>query len=273
MEKESLIEGFKERLGDRASAVSDRSYNEIAEAALPMFTDDDKVTEDTWKMPVQMLNSLVGQYMHDVADGINKGKDSWLKEQDEANKKAISDAVAKAKSEWEASKGATLPKVDTKKDDVNGNDSSAILEQMKALLSDNNSQLLSEDGAIGKLSKTVTAFMDSYNKQQRAVQESNIRKEISEYLSGKSATYAPAVNMAVRNLQIGENPDIDALKMQVEKDYMSIVKDFYGDGGKPFGGTGTGGTGKSLVDDYIKQRAEVAQKEANDAENLRKSFK
>lgn len=88
MEKESLIEGLRSRLGDNAAAVSDRSYDEIATAALPMFADDDKVTDDTWKVPVQMLSSLVGQYRHDVADGIAKGKDTWTAEQGEANKKS-----------------------------------------------------------------------------------------------------------------------------------------------------------------------------------------
>lgn len=268
MEKESLIEGLRNRLGDNATAVSDRSYDEIATAALPMFADDDKVTDDTWKVPVQMLSSLVGQYRHDVADGIAKGKDTWTAEQGEANKKAVAEAVAKAKAEWEASlKGGA----DGKGDDKNTN--LDILEQVKSLLAENNKQLLSADGAIGKLASSVNGFMENYNKQQKENLESGIRKQIADYLSNKGASYKPAVSLAIKNLEIGDNPDMDVLKLQAEKGYMSIVKDFYGDGGKPFGGTGTGGTGKGLVDDYIKQRAQEAQKEANDAEVLRKSFK
>lgn len=275
MEKESLIEGLRSRLGDNATAVSDRSYDEIAMAALPMFADDDKVTDDTWKVPVQMLSSLVGQYRHDVADGIAKGKDTWTAEQGEANKKAVAEAVAKAKAEWEASlKG----KADGAAAKAEGNDGKKntnldILEQVKSLLAENNKQLLSADGAIGKLTSSVNGFMENYNKQQKENLESGIRKQIADYLSNKGASYKPAVNLAIKNLEIGDNPDMDVLKLQAEKGYMSIVKDFYGDGGKPFGGTGTGGTGKGLVDDYIKQRAQEAQKEANDAEALRKSFK
>lgn len=275
MEKESLIEGLRSRLGDNATAVSDRSYDEIATAALPMFADDDKVTDDTWKVPVQMLSSLVGQYRHDVADGIAKGKDTWTAEQGEANKKAVAEAVAKAKAEWEASlKG----KADGAAAKAEGNDGKKntnldILEQVKSLLAENNKQLLSADGAIGKLTSSVNGFMENYNKQQKENLESGIRKQIADYLSNKGASYKPAVNLAIKNLEIGDNPDMDVLKLQAEKGYMSIVKDFYGDGGKPFGGTGTGGTGKGLVDDYIKQRAQEAQKEANDAEALRKSFK
>lgn len=275
MEKESLIEGLRSRLGDNATAVSDRSYDEIATAALPMFADDDKVTDDTWKVPVQMLSSLVGQYRHDVADGIAKGKDTWTAEQGEANKKAVAEAVAKAKAEWEASlKG----KADGAAAKAEGNDGKKntnldILEQVKSLLAENNKQLLSADGAIGKLTSSVNGFMENYNKQQKENLESGIRKQIADCLSNKGASYKPAVNLAIKNLEIGDNPDMDVLKLQAEKGYMSIVKDFYGDGGKPFGGTGTGGTGKGLVDDYIKQRAQEAQKEANDAEALRKSFK
>lgn len=273
MEKESLIEGLRSRLGDNAAAVSDRSYDEIATAALPMFADDTKVTDDTWKVPVQMLSSLVGQYRHDVADGIAKGKDTWAAEQGEANKKAVADAVAKAKAEWEASLKDKKDKDPAEGSGDKKDADSNILEQVKSLLAENNKQLLSEDGAIGKLTSSVNGFMENYNKQQKESLESGIRKQISDYLSDKGASYKPAVSLAIKNLKIGDNPDMDVLKLQAEKDYMAIVKDFYGDGGKPFGGTGTGGTGKGLVDDYIKQRAQEAQKEANDAEALRKSFK
>lgn len=275
MEKESLIEGLRSRLGDNATAVSDRSYDEIAMAALPMFADDDKVTDDTWKVPVQMLSSLVGQYRHDVADGIAKGKDTWTAEQGEANKKAVAEAVAKAKAEWEASLKGKAAGAAAKAEGNDGkkNTNLDILEQVKSLLAENNKQLLSADGAIGKLTSSVNGFMENYNKQQKENLESGIRKQIADYLSNKGASYKPAVNLAIKNLEIGDNPDMDVLKLQAEKGYMSIVKDFYGDGGKPFGGTGTGGTGKGLVDDYIKQRAQEAQKEANDAEALRKSFK
>lgn len=277
MEKESLIEGLRSRLGDNAAVVSDRSYDEIATAALPMFADDDKVTDDTWKVPVQMLSSLVGQYRHDVADGIAKGKDTWAAEQTEVQKNAIAEAVKKAKAEWEAAQKKNNPEPAKGKGD-SGKTNDDILEQVKNLLAENNKQLLADDGAIGKLSKSMNGFVETYNKQQREALEKGIRSQITEYLRGKNATYEAALSHTVRNLQIGENPDIDMLKMQAEKDYMSMVKDFYGDGGKPFGGSGSGGsgsggTGKSLVDDYIKQRAEEAKKEANDAEALRKSFK
>lgn len=272
MEKESIIEGLRSRLGDNASAVSDRSYDEIATVALPMFADDTKVTDDTWKMPVQMLNSLVGQYRHDVADGIAKGKEAWTTEQAEVQKNAIAEAVKNAKAEWEAAQKKNNPEPAKGKGD-SGKTNDDILEQVKNLLAENNKQLLADDGAIGKLSKSMNGFVETYNKQQREALEKGIRTQIAEYLKGKNATYEAALNHTVRNLQIGDNPDIDVLKMQAEKDYMSMVKDFYGDGGKPFGGNGSGGTGKSLVDDYIKQRAEEAKKEANDAEALRKSFK
>ena len=245
MEKESLIEGLRSRLGDNAAAVSDRSYDD-------------------------------GQYRHDVADGIAKGKDTWAAEQGEANKKAVADAVAKAKAEWEASLKTKKGEEPATKAEGSGDGKGTdldILEQVKTLLAENNKQLLSEDGAIGKLTSSLNGFMENYNKQQKESLESGIRKQISDYLSDKGASYKPAVSLAIKNLKIGDNPDMDVLKLQAEKDYMSIVKDFYGDGGKPFGGTGTGGTGKGLVDDYIKQRAQEAQKEANDAEALRKSFK
>lgn len=272
MEKEALISGFKERLGDNASAVSDRSYEEIANAALPAFADDSKITDDTWKLPVQMLSTLVGQYRHDVADGITKGKTRWAAEADAANKKAIEDGIAAFKAQWE--KDHPAPKQDPPAQTGEEKRKAEMAEFVKGILAENNRQLLAEDGAIGKLSKSVTTFMDGYNKRQREAVVGGIRKEVTDYLNGLGATSSPAVNLAVRQLEIGENPDIDALKLTAKKNYEAINKDFFGDGAKPYGGSGTGGgSGKGIVDDYIKSQSEKASREAQDAEALRKTFK
>lgn len=277
MEKEALIQGFKERLGDNASVVSDRSYEEIANVALPSFADDEKITDDTWKLPVQMLNTLVGQYRHDVADGIAKGKTQWAAESVESNRKAIADGIAAFKSDWEKAHAEQVPsKEDGKPAGTEEEKHKAELtELVKSILAENNKQLLAEDGAIGKLSKSMNGFMETYNKQQRETLVSGLQKQVRSYLKDElHADSDPSVNLAIKQLEIGDNPDIDALKLQAKKNYEEVYKEFYGNGAQPYGGKGTGThSGSGLVDEYIKNKAAVATKEAQDAEALRKTFK
>lgn len=275
MEKEALISGFKERLGDNASVVSERSYDEIATAALPAFADDTKITDETWKLPVQMLNTLVGQYRHDVADGITKGKTQWQSEADAANKKSVEDQITAFKAQWEKDHPApTQPKAEPQTEEEKRK--AELQELVKGILAENNKQLLGEDGAIGKLSKSVTDFMEGYNRQQKEAQVNGVRKQVTDYLSGLGAASKPALNLAVKQLEIGDTFDIDELKLQAKKGYEAIYKEFYSDGGKPFGGSGAGG-GQGGADEELKKYLEGKQndaaKEAQDAENLRKKFK
>lgn len=275
MEKEALIQGFKERLGDNASVVSDRSYEEIANVALPSFADDSKITDDTWKLPVQMLNTLVGQYRHDVADGIAKGKTQWAAEADTANKKLVDDQVAAFKAQWEKDHQAPAKDKETPAQTEEEKRKAEMTEFVKSILAENNKQLLAEDGAIGKLSKSMNGFMETYNKQQRETLVSGLQKQVRSYLKDElHADSDPSVNLAIKQLEIGENPDIDALKLQAKKNYEEVYKEFYGNGAQPYGGKGTGShSGSGLVDEYIKNKAAVATKEAQDAEALRKTFK
>lgn len=266
MEKEALIQGLKERLGNNASELSDRSYDEIAEAALPAFADDSTVSEETWTLPVRMLSSLVGQYHHDVATGIASGKVQW-----EADKqKAIEAAVKAAKKEWEAEKApAVQPSEGTKvaTDDID----SKIDAKMDALFA----KLTGDDGAIGKLSKSVNSLMATYDQQRREATVKAARKQVADYLTEMGATSKPAANLAVKQLEIGDVPDIDALKLDAKKSYEAIYNEFYSDGGKPYGGGDTGGEGGSdeQLKSYLKQKQQQIEKEAQEAETLRKKFK
>lgn len=272
MEKEALIQGFKERLGDNASVVSDRSYDEIANVALPSFADDSKITEDTWNLPVQMLNTLVGQYRHDVANGITNAKTQWATENDTANKKAIEDGIAAFKAQWEKDHLASKQELPVQTDEEKHK--AEMTELVKNILAENNKQLLSDEGVIGKLSKSVTGFMEAYNRQQRSAQLEDIKNQITNYLTDLGATSEPAVRLAVKQLEIGENPDIDTLKLTAKKNYETINTEFFGDGAKPYRGqTGAGSAGGGIAARYIKEQGERLQKEAQDAEALRKTFK
>lgn len=274
MEKEALIQGLKERLGENSSVLSDRSYDEIASAALPAFADDASITDDTWKLPVSMLSSLAGQYRHDVAAGVTSGKSQWATENKAANEKAIADGIAAFKAQWEKTHAVPTPPPAPKTDEEKRK--AEMAEFVKDILAENNKQLLSEEGAIGKLSKSVNTFVDEYNKRQQESLISGVRQQVATYLTSLGATSTPAVNLAVKQLSIGDKPDIDALKLEAKKGYEAIYKEFYSDGGKPFGGSGSaGGSGGADAElkKYLEDKQKIAEKEAQDAEALRKKFK
>jgi hypothetical protein len=99
MEKNLLIQNLKSKAG--IDNLSDRTYDEVATVLLPQFADDEKITDESWNLPIQMLKSMSGQLRHEVADGITNGKTQWETEQKAAQQKAIDDAMAAFKTQWE----------------------------------------------------------------------------------------------------------------------------------------------------------------------------
>ena len=87
MEKNLLIQNLKSKAG--VDNLSDRTYDEVATLFLPQFTEDDKITDESYAAPLQVLKTMSGQLRHEVADGITKGKTQWETEQKAAQQKAI----------------------------------------------------------------------------------------------------------------------------------------------------------------------------------------
>ena len=102
MEKETLIQNLKDRVGENDfSVLSQRTIDSIIDPIMPMFADDSTVTDDTYTLPVNMLRSYIGQYRHDLADGMKNGKTAWENEQKTNLAKAVEQAVSDAKKQWE----------------------------------------------------------------------------------------------------------------------------------------------------------------------------
>ena len=99
MEKNLLIQNLKSKAG--VDNLSDRTFDEVATLVLPQFAEDDKITEESYTMPLQMLKTMSGQLRHDVAEGITNGKSQWETEQKTAQQKAIDDAMSAFKAQWE----------------------------------------------------------------------------------------------------------------------------------------------------------------------------
>jgi len=266
MEKETLIQNLKAKVGENDFGIlSQRTLDSIVDPILPMFADDEKITDDTYTLPVNMLRSFIGQYRHDLAEGIKSGKTAWEAEQASQREKAVSDAVAKARSEWESA--ASVKPAEEKPQETAPAQVSAeeITRQVIA-------SLTAKDGALGQLNSTLSSFMEGYKQQQRQAQVSDIRGMLHSYLTEElGADRDAVVSLAINETPVPENPDIERLKETVKQRYEARYKDFYGD--MPAGGRAGafGGETDSAAEftAFIREREQQAQNQARDAETIR----
>lgn len=279
MNQETLVNELKTRVGD--TDLSDRTFSEVAENALPMFADDSKITDDTWKLPVGMLKSLSGQYRADQKAWIN-GEREKLAAADKASREEFEKNF---KAQWEkdhptAAQSQSKPADDKKvADDKGADDGNAMVKAIMEAIAANNAKLFGDDGkggTIGAQLASVNKFIEQSNAKAKEARIEGVRKELKDYLVGKKANREPVINLAIKDLKIDDNSDIDKLKIEVEKSYEAKYKEFYGDGGKPFGGSSAGGGDTESPDeevkDYLKKQNEKYEKRMQRAEDLRKSF-
>ncbi|PTL34603.1 hypothetical protein C7120_08870 [Prevotella sp. oral taxon 376] len=263
MEKEALVEELKNRVGENDFGVlSGQTVDALVATFLPSFADDDKVTDDTWKLPVEVVKNYAGQYRHDLATKTAEEKTRLAKENESAAKALAEKQIAEFKAEWDKTH-QTNP-ANGKKDD--GEEKSAVEKALEAY----NIKLFGEDGKGGliggKLNET-SDFIASSKKAIEAEKISNIKKQLKDYLvEERKASRDAVVNLSIKELEVVSDSDIDELKIKVEKIYEERYKDFYGDSGKPFGGDSAGGTGNGggsdEVTEYLKKRGEAAAKQA-----------
>ena len=263
MEKASLIASLKEKAG--VDNLSERTYEEIATAALPLFADDTAITDDTWKPFVQTLKSMSGQLRHDIADGILSGKSQWEADAKTAQEKAVADALDAYKVELakQAEGDKTKKAAKEEKQSVSAEDITAqVLNSLNG-----------ENGAITEVKNLLTGFIAQMNQEKKDALLTKTRNALRDYLiDERMADREPVVNLAIKEMEIGDNPDLDKLKIEVEKKYEELYKQFYGDmqGGPYAGGTGGGRDTVSEFQKFINERKASAAKEAEDAQELKK---
>ena len=264
MEKNLLIQNLKSKAG--VDNLSDRTYDEMATLYLPQFTEDDKITDESYAAILQVLKTMSGQLRHDVADGITKGKIQWETEQKAAQQKAIDDAMAAFKAQWEKDHPTQEPpKQESPKQEPSIDDRFAEFE--KNLLA----KMTGDDSAFGKLSKQFTDYMARQEQEKKDALINGIRENLKSYLlDERMADREPVVNLAIKELVIDEKSDFDKLKIEVEKKYESLYKDFYGDSGSgPYAGGAGGGTNTNKeFEEFIKQRKAEAEAAAKDTKEL-----
>lgn len=259
MEKESLISSLKERIGENDfNAISRRSVETIIEPLLPMFADDEKVTEETYALPVALLKSFIGQSRHDIAEGIKAEKQRYESEKDQA----VKDAVEAFKKTLEKE-----PPKDDKKDVKDGTpDFDAMVEQkFNAMLAG----LTGEDGAIGKLSKSLNTFINDYNARQARERTDNMKTRVKEALLGLGADNETVLDIALGSVNFGAEKSYEDMLAEAKGGYESLYKKLYANGPTPFeGAPGETGSDKQFKD-FIARRQEEAEKQVRDAEALR----
>ena len=265
MEKNLLIENLKTKAG--VDNLSDRTFDEVATVLLPQFADDEKITDESWNLPIQMLKSMSGQLRHEVADGITKSKTQWETEQKTAQQKAIEDAIAAAKTEWEKQNPKPDPKPEPPKPEP------SLEEKIAAAVAKAMEGVTGEEGSIGKLTKQFTDYIAKTEQEKKDALVNKIREDLKSYLlDERLADREPVVNLAIKEMEIKEDSDFDKLKIEVEKKYERLYKDFYGDSGSgPYAGGAGGGTNTNKeFENFIKQRKADAEAAAKETEELEK---
>lgn len=262
MDKESIIAALREKAG--VDNYSDRTYSEVAEAMLPKFSDDSKITDESWEFPISLLKVVSGQMRHDIADGIKNGKSVWEKE--------VSERIEKEKEEIK--KTLQKPAEETKA--VIPDDNANIDQKIAGAIAAAIEGLTSESGAIGKMSKQFSDFMTQVAAEKQAQTEEMVRGQVRDYLIGRGADEEDfALTYTLEKMAIGEKPDIAALQAKAEKDYEANYKLIHRNSNvQPFaggaGGVGNGQDSRAEFDKFIQQKKAELQKQEQDADELKK---
>lgn len=251
--------------------LSERTISEVVNMFLPSFADDTKITDESWKVPVEMVKTMSGQLRHDMSGGIAAFKTQFETEQKAQMEKDKQAAIDAFKAEWEKNHQTTTTtstQETTKTEpDIDKKIADAMAKAMEGLTG--------EEGALGKLSKQFSDYLKTQAEKEKAATEADVRSQVREYLIDRGVDEDDfALEYTLEKLVIGENPDVNALKTKAEKDYEAYYKKIHkNDGAQPFAGGGGGNDNPNAdFQNYIKEKQALAAQEAKDAEALRKDM-
>lgn len=246
--------------------LSERTISEIVEMFYPSFTEDDKITDESWKLPVQMIKTMSGQLRHDTSAGINAFKTKFEEENKTTNQKAIDDAIAAFKAQWEKDHPIVDPnKKPEEKPDVAKIVEEKVAEQMKALTG--------EGSEFQKLSKQFGDYLAAQAAKDKAASEEELRRQVLKHViafDDLDEDDAIVENVMLK-LDFKGDKTLDDLKTEAKSLYETAFKKYitkHG-GAQPFTGGGGGGGG---VDPLVKSHIDRVAAEAKDAEEYRESI-
>jgi hypothetical protein len=269
MEKDILIQELRTKVGeDNCKVISDKTFDGIAESVLPMFADDSKITEETWKLPVATLIQFAGQKRFDEKAFTEKFKEDYAKEYGAQHEKdvenRIKSAVEKALDDYKKAhpengggNGGDGGNGGSTDDDLDAKVAKAVKEAMAGLTG--------ADSDFGKMTATMTGFMKSQMEREKTAMLNSVKSELKKHLVALKANNEACIDDALEDIEYGENPTFEGLKQTAISAYEKRYKRYYADGGKPFGGDGTGGNGGGT--DFVKERIARLKQEAQDNAN------
>lgn len=269
MEKEILIQNLRTKLGaDKSSVISDRTMEALVEDWLPQFADDTKITDDTWVFPVKVLTNYAGQKLHDDAAFSEKYKQDYEAQKAAEIEKKIKDASEAAVAQYikehpQQEPPKEEPKAKTEEEKLNEAVAKAVAAAMNGLTK--------EDGLIGKLNNTVSAFIKKNEEMERDTLIKNVKTQLAEHLRSRGADSEPTIEDALKDIEYGEKIDLDDLKKKVDAAYETRYKRYFGDGVKPLGGS-PATTKPNVVSEEVKNYIETQKKQAEDRETYQKQL-
>lgn len=268
MEKDILIQNLRTKVGeDNARVISDKTFEGIAESVLPMFVDDSKITDETWKLPVATLIQFAGQKRFDEKAFTEKFKTDYAKEYATQHEKdvetRINAAVAKALEDYKKEH----PENGGGNGSGNGGTSAGDLDaKVKQAVQEAMAGLTGADSEFGKMTATMTNFMKSQIEREKTAVLNGVKSELKKHLIALKANNEACIDDALEDIEYGDNPTFEGLKQSAISAYEKRYKRYYADGGKPFGGDSTGGNGAGNTD-FVKERIERLKQEAQESAN------
>lgn len=269
MEKEILIQNLRTKLGaDKSSVISDRTMESLVEDWLPSFTDDSKITDETWNFPIKVLTNYAGQKLHDDAAFSEKFKKDYDAQKQAEIEKKIKEAKEAAVADYIKEHPVTDPKpttppAQTEEEKLNKAVADAVAAAMAGLTK--------EDGVIGKLSATVSNFIKINEETAREMSVKDAKAKLVEYLKNEGADSDPTIEDALKDIEYGEKIDLEELKTKVKAAYEARYKRYYGDGAKPLGGS-PANPNAGVISEDVKKYIETTKKNAEDNKSYQKQL-
>jgi len=266
MEKDILIQGLKTRIGeDDARIISDKTFDGVATEVLGLFADDTKVTDETWKLPVALLKQFAGQKRFDEKNFTEKFKAEYATEFKTQHEKdvetRINAAVAKALEDYKKEH----PDNGGGNGGNGGRTEETLDEKVAKAVKEAMAGLTGADSDFGKMTATMTNFMKSQMEREKAATLNSVKSELKKHLIALKANNEACIDDALDDIEYGDNPTFEGLKQTAVSAYEKRYKRYYADGGKPFGGEGTGGQGGE--NGFVKKTIDRLKKEAEDSAN------
>ena len=274
MEKDILIQNLRTRVGeDNCKSISDKTFEGIANVYLPLFTDDTKITEETWKFPVAALTEYAGQKRHDDAVFTEKFKADYAKEYATQHEKDVEERirVATEKALEDYKKDHQETGGDGNKGGGGSEDTQAKIDEAVAKAME---KLTGKDSELAKSLATISSFVTNQTEREKTETKNRVRAELKQHLVNLKANNEACIDDALDDIDYGDNPTFEGLKQSVISAYEKRYHRYYADGGKPFGGDSTGGNsgGSSFVKDRIDRLKKEAAANAEYAAEVEKTF-